>query len=114
MPFATSYDQPEPLRTDVEALPGPTVLEFGATWCGFCQGAQPAIEKAVDEYPQVRHIKVGAGKGKPLGRSYTVKLWPTLIFLRDGQEVARVVRPSDADEVRNGLSAITQPSRTSS
>jgi thioredoxin 1 len=39
------------------------------------------------------HLWVEDGKGRPLGRSFAVKLWPTLILLRDGQEVARVVRP---------------------
>jgi len=35
-----------------------------------------------------------------------VKLWPTLIFLQDGQEKARAVRPTSEDEVRRGLEAI--------
>ena len=34
-----------------------------------------------------------------VGRSYRVKLWPTLIFLRDGQEVARIVRPTQAADI---------------
>ena len=99
------YDKPEPTRADVDAWAGPAVLEFGTGWCGFCQAAQPAVEQALADYPQVKHVKVGDGPGKPLGRSYRVKLWPTLIFLKDGQEVARAVRPADADEIRRGLEA---------
>jgi len=102
----TNYDKPEPTRAEVDALPGPTVLEFGASWCEFCQGAQPAIAAALADHPGVRHIKVGDGKGKPLGRSFAVKLWPTLVFLKDGREVARAVRPTAADDVRKGLEAI--------
>jgi thioredoxin 1 len=38
------------------------------------------------------------GKGKPLGRSFRVKLWPTLVLIQKGREVGRVVRPnSEAD-----------------
>jgi thioredoxin 1 len=37
----------------------------------------------------VRHVKVEDGSGRRLGRSFGVKLWPTLVFLRDGREVAR-------------------------
>jgi thioredoxin 1 len=33
------------------------------------------------------------GRGRPLGRAYRVKLWPTLVLLCDGQEIARAVRP---------------------
>jgi thioredoxin 1 len=35
-----------------------------------------------------------------------VKLWPTLVFMKDGAEVARVVRPLDVDEIRQALSKV--------
>lgn len=101
------YRLDEPARADVDALPGATVLEFGANWCGWCQGAQPHIAAALQPYPDLRHVKVEDGKGKPLGRSFRVTLWPTLIFLRDGQEVARVVRPDGPQPVRDALARIT-------
>ena len=94
----------EPARESVDAFAGVTVLEFGAGWCGYCVGAQPAIEHALSAQGDVRHIKVSDGKGKRLGRSFHVKLWPTLVVLRDGQEVARVVRPRSAAEVASALS----------
>src|SRR5438552_14543887 len=101
-----AYGKPERGRAEVDTLPGPTVLEFGTAWCGFCQAAQPLLVAAFADYPEVRHIKVTDGKGLPLGRSFRVKLWPTLVFLKDGKEVARAVRPADEDEVRRGLEAI--------
>lgn len=76
-------------------MQGQVVLEFGAAWCPICQGARPLIDRALAAHSDVRHLRVEDGKGKPLGRSFRVKLWPTLVFLRDGTEVARVVRPSD-------------------
>ena len=42
-----TYSYQEPTRADVEALPGATVLEFGANWCGICAAAQPAISAAL-------------------------------------------------------------------
>lgn len=108
MPFDRTYDKPEPTREEVESWPGPTVLEFGADWCPICQGAQSLIESALADQTEIKHVKVGDGKGKPLGRSFKVKLWPTLIFLKDGQEIARVVRPSTEGEVRQGLQALIE------
>jgi thioredoxin 1 len=102
----TNYDKPEPTREDVNALPDATVLEFGATWCPICQGTQPAIAEALGGFPNVRHSKIGDGKGKPLGRSFQVKLWPTLVFLKDGTESSRVVRPTDAEQIRRELRTI--------
>jgi thioredoxin 1 len=58
------------------------------------------------KFPAVRHFWVEDGRGKPLGRSFRVKLWPTLVFLRDGEVVKQVARPDPA-AVREGLEAIT-------
>jgi thioredoxin 1 len=104
--MSTAYAEIEPPRSEIDALDGPVVLEFGASWCGFCQEAQPLIAAAFQRHPTLRHIKIADGKGKPLGRSYRVKLWPTLIFLRDGKEAARLVRPNDVDEISRALEQI--------
>ncbi|TFZ01501.1 thioredoxin family protein [Ramlibacter rhizophilus] len=103
------YAAQPPERREVDALPGPTLLEFGTAWCGWCRGAQPDIEKAMAEHEGLRHIKVEDGPGRPLGRSYRVKLWPTLIFLRDGQEVERLVRPDSSQAIAQALRTITTP-----
>lgn len=95
--------RPEPTRDAVDAMKGPAVLEFGANWCPICQGAQPLIRDALSGYPEVDHLKVEDGKGKPLGRSYKVKLWPTLVFLKDGREIARLVRPDDRASIEKAL-----------
>jgi thioredoxin 1 len=87
-------------RAEVDAIPGELVLEFGAGWCPICEAARPLIDRALAEHPSARHVWVEDGKGKPLGRSFRVKLWPTLVFLRDGRELARVVRPRDESELR--------------
>lgn len=99
MAYAGRYEgQPEPARSDIDAGQGWQLIEFGVDWCPHCQGAQDAIRTWVEQHDAVVHRKVEDGKGRPLGRSFTVKLWPTLILLRDGQEQARVVRPQRSDD----------------
>ena len=100
------YEAPGPAREEIDSLEGPLLLEFGANWCGYCQAAAPAVAEALSEFSSVRHIKVEDGPGRPLGRSFRVKLWPTAIALKDGKEIARVVRPETADELRNVLAQI--------
>jgi thioredoxin 1 len=89
----------EPTRQEIDTSPQPTVIEFGAGWCGYCQAAQADITAALSKRPTVRHIKVEDGKGRPLGRSFKVKLWPTLVYLENGAELGRVVRPNNVDEI---------------
>jgi thioredoxin 1 len=92
-----------PTRAEVDALPGLTLLEFGTGWCSHCRAAQPALAQALAPHTLLRHIKVEDGPGQALGRSFRIKLWPTLVLLRDGQEVARVVRPTQAADVTGVL-----------
>jgi thioredoxin 1 len=103
----SSYAPNEPARAEVDAFPGAVVLDFGTNWCGWCRNAQPLIAAALAPPPDVRHRQVEDGPGRPLGRSFRVKLWPTLIFLKDGQEVARLVRPSREEDLRDALAKIT-------
>jgi thioredoxin 1 len=103
MSYVREYADPEPGLAEVQARAGDTVLEFGTAWCGYCIAAQPLIESALAHHPDVRHVKVEDGKGRPLGRAFRVRLWPTLVLLRDGEELARVVRPAGADELERLL-----------
>src|SRR5947208_7478631 len=89
----TTYGQTEPSRQDIDALAGSAVIEFGTPWCGYCRSIQSTLGASLAGHPRVRHIKVEDGAGRPLGRALGVKLWPTLVFLWDGKEVARLVRP---------------------
>lgn len=97
--MATAYLDIAPTRAELDASRGTILLEFGANWCGICKSAQPAIAQALRAHPDVQHLKVADASGRPLGRSYGIKLWPTLIALREGKEVARLVRPTRADPI---------------
>jgi thioredoxin 1 len=105
----TTYSDAEPKRAELDQLPGATVVEFGSPWCGYCRRAQPLLSEAFAEHPGVRHLKIADASGKRLGRSFGVKLWPTLVFLKDGKEIARLVRPGDARSIGEALARISGP-----
>jgi thioredoxin 1 len=102
----TPYETKEPPREEVDRLAGPTLLEFGSPWCGYCMAARGPISEALEAHPGVRHVRVADGRGRRLGRSFGVKLWPTLVFLKDGAEVAKLVRPPDARSIAEALARI--------
>ena len=103
----TTYSEAEPKRAELDQLKGAAVVEFGSPWCGYCLRAQPLIAEAFAAHPGVRHFKIADASGKRLGRSFGVKLWPTLVFLRDGREVARLVRPRDTKTIAEALERVS-------
>ena len=102
--MTASYQNPGPDLAEVEALAGVTLLEFGTPWCGYCRAAQAPIAAALSGHAGARHLQVEDGSGRPLGRAFRVKLWPTLIVLLDGIEVARLVRPQASAPIAAALS----------
>jgi thioredoxin 1 len=105
----TDNSHPEPTREELDRMPGSIVVWFGTGWCGYCQALAPHLAAALRKYPEVRLIEIEDGKGKPLGRSFRVKLWPTLVFMQDGSIVNQLVRPTPR-EVEETLAAFASPS----
>ena len=108
MPFDVTYHQYEPTREQIEQTEDLLLLEFGADWCGHCQTLSPSLQALLEKYPQVQHLRIADGRGKPLGRSFRVKLWPTLVLLRDGQVEDQLVRPS-GQQVQQALQQLLSP-----
>lgn len=82
------------------------LLEFGTNWCGHCMAAQAPLKQVLTDYPHLKHIKEEDGPGRRLGRYFHVKLWPTLILLHDGEERARLVRPTTEAAIRGMLESV--------
>ncbi|PKV45848.1 thioredoxin 1 [Janthinobacterium sp. 61] len=104
--LSDTYSVAQPTRAEIDALAGPALLEFGTGWCGHCRATQAPLAAAFAQHPEVLHLRVEDGSGRALGRSFRVKLWPTLIFLKDGQEVVRLVRPLDSAEIGKAFALI--------
>lgn len=99
MAMNRAWAAPEPGREAVDAMRGPVLLEFGTPWCPHCLAAEPLLAHALSEHDEVAHVRIEDGRGRRLGRSFAVKLWPTFVLMRDGVEQARVVRPRSLREI---------------
>jgi len=95
----TDYLEQAPTSEQLSEMLGNVIVEFGVPECPHCQLTQPMLQTVLSVHPELTHIKIYDGKGKALGRSFNVKLWPTLIFLQDGKEIDRLVRPLNVDEI---------------
>lgn len=109
MSYSAAYTDTEPSRDEIDASRGALLIEFGSPYCGYCRAAQAPLADALADHPSVRHLKIEDGRGRRLGRSFAVKLWPTLVFLRDGQECERLVRPHAVAPIRAALDRLIAP-----
>jgi thioredoxin 1 len=98
--------QDAPSREEIDRSQGLVLLEFGTDWCGFCRALAPQVSALLERNPGIRHVKVEDGPGQPLGRSFRVKLWPNLVFLRDGVVVRQLARPS-APQLQEAFGELT-------
>lgn len=106
MAYQANFPVDAPAKAEIDARPGPLLLEFGVDWCPHCQRAQPPLAAVLAGHADLPHLKVEDGPGRPLGRAFRVRLWPTLVFLRGGMEVARLVRPGDGAAVADALAKV--------
>lgn len=110
MSYSDTYLSVAPSRETVDRFRGAVVLEFGTPWCGHCARARPLVESVLQQREEVAHLKIEDGPGRKLGRSFGVKLWPTLVFLKDGAERARLVRPLEKAPILDALAQIAAQS----
>lgn len=105
-PMMPAYTPETLTRTELEARVEPLLLVFGTNWCGHCQAAGEPIAQALQHWPQLALVAVEDGPGRPLGRSFRVKLWPTLVLLQQGEELGRLVRPVSKAQVQDFLAGL--------
>lgn len=103
-PYLSEVEAPS--RAEVDGQSGLTLLEFGTSWCGHCRATEPPLVEALSQHAQWRHIKVEDGPGQALGRSFQIKLWPTLVLLRNGHEIGRLVRPTQTADISAALNVL--------
>ena len=89
---------------EVAASKLPVLIDFGAEWCGPCRMVAPIVEELAGEYEG--RVLICTCDAEKIVATYKVRNIPTLVFLKDGQEVARIVGATTKAEIVDKLSKL--------
>ena len=94
----------ENFEREIRNNKGVSLVDFWATWCGPCRVLSPVVERLADDFAgRVKIGRVNIDENETLAGLYGIRAVPTLLFLKDGKEVDRVMGVESEDVLTQKL-----------
>ena len=79
----------------------PVLVDFYADWCGPCKMLSPIVDEVAQENEDIKVVKVNVDDSQDLAMKYQVMSIPTLVVIKEGNEINRSVGLIDKNQVVN-------------
>lgn len=86
-------------ESEIRSFQGIVMIDFWAEWCLPCQGLSKVIDELAEELSdQVKVCKIDVDDNQVLAQSFQVMSVPTVIFIKNGETLNRMVGLHDKKE----------------
>lgn len=97
MPVSIDSDKMEDIQNSDETW----VIDFWAEWCGPCKKLAPRFEEVSEELDDINFGKVDMEENQQIGTSHSVRALPTLLIVKNGEEVSRTAGAMSKKELKD-------------
>jgi thioredoxin 2 len=95
-------------KDEVDRSPLPVLLDMWAPWCGPCRMITPLMEElAMEMAGRVRFAKLNVDENPATAARFNVRSIPTLLVLKSGKEVDRIVGVQPKAEITRRLDRVS-------
>ena len=79
------------------------LYKFSAGWCSPCKALAKTLNQVLPEFSNITVVNIDIDEETDKATEYKVRSIPTLIMLKDNEEVARIVGNCGADQLKEFL-----------